>query len=144
MDDGEMRQKATLARVARLATMGPDNRPHLVPICFALAPASPGRADRLVSIVDDKPKRSARLQRLTNVRRHPAVSVLIDHYDDDWARLWWIRLDGTATVVEAGRAEHTDAAELLAAKYRQYRLQLPAGPVLAVHVQRWTGWAGAG
>jgi PPOX class probable F420-dependent enzyme len=125
------------ARVARLATIDPDGRPHLVPIVFAIA------GDTLYSAVDRKPKRSQRLRRIENARARPDVTVLVDRYDDDWALLWWIRVRGRARVLDAG-AERERALELLAEKYPQYRDEPPDGPVLAVDVVEVREWAGAG
>ena len=130
-----MRERVRDARVARLATVDADGRPHLVPICFVLD------GDDVYSAVDEKPKRSKRLKRLENIRVHPGVAVLVDHYDEDWTRLWWVRLDGTARVVEDG-PERERALALLREKYAQYRSELPTGPVIAVRVERWRGWAG--
>src|ERR671927_975256 len=93
------------ARVARRATTDPDGRPHLVPIVFALA------GDTLYSAVDRKPKRSTRLRRIENARARPEVTILVDHYEDDWGRLWWIRLRGRARVLEHG--EERERALLL-------------------------------
>jgi PPOX class probable F420-dependent enzyme len=134
MDPSEIRERVATARVARLATLGPDGRPHLVPICFAVA------GETLYSAVDEKPKRSQRLQRLENIRRRPEVTVLVDHYEEDWTRLWWVRLDGLAHVLEEG-TERGHALELLLAKYEQYRAEPPRGAVIAVRVERWTGWS---
>lgn len=134
MTPERMRQLVAEARVARLATLTPDGRLHLVPISFALA------ADTLYSAVDDKPKRSRRLQRLANVRANPDVAVLVDHYDDDWSRLWWVRLRGLARIIEDG-PELDSALTLLADKYEQYRVQPPGGPVLAMAVGEWRGWS---
>ena len=128
-----MRERVAAARVARLATLRADGRPHLVPICFAL------EGDALYSAVDEKPKRSRRLLRLENIRRRPDVAVLVDHYDEDWSRLWWVRLDGKATVHEDG-SPYERGLELLGAKYEQYRAEPPAGPVIAVRIERWRGW----
>ncbi len=125
------------ARVARLATIGPDGRPHLVPICFALS------GDTLYTAVDEKPKRSRRLQRLANVRTNPRVTVLVDHYEEDWERLWWVRLRGAGRVVEAG-PELENALALLRDKYAQYRTRPPAGPALAIRLDDWRGWSAAG
>src|SRR5918994_6654181 len=108
-----MRERVGAARVARLATVDAAGRPHLVPICFAL------EGEMLYSAVDEKPKRSQRLKRLANIRRHPHVSVIVDHYEEDWARLWWIRMDGTASVLGEG-AEREHGLALLQAKYHQY------------------------
>ena len=120
--------------MARLATVDADGRPHLVPICFVLD------ADTLYSAVDSKPKRTAALKRLENVRANPRVAVLLDHYEDDWSHLWWVRLDGRARVVEDAR-ERARALALLGEKYEQYRAAPPGGPVLAVEIERLSGWA---
>jgi PPOX class probable F420-dependent enzyme len=112
----------------------PRGRLHLVPVCFALD------GETLYSAVDDKPKASRRPQRLLNVRAHPEVALLVDHYEEDWERLWWVRLRGTARVLEAG-AEHERALDLLARKYEQYRRSRPPGPVIAVEVAEWRGWS---
>ena len=128
---GWERERVAAARVARLATVRPDGRPHVVPVTYALD------GDLLVTAVDAKPKRTTDLQRLRNIAANPAVSVLVDAYDDDWSRLWWVRLDGSAEVAEP-------TAELLApliAKYPQYFDAPPAGPVIVVSVLSWTSWS---
>jgi PPOX class probable F420-dependent enzyme len=134
MREARMRELVAAARVGRLATIGSGGRPHLVPICFAL------EGDVLYSAVDEKPKRSRRLQRLANVRAHPEVAVIVDHYEEDWTRLWWVRLRGTGRVVEHGE-ELEAALGLLREKYEQYREQPPAGPVLAIAIDEWRGWS---
>jgi PPOX class probable F420-dependent enzyme len=123
--------------VARLATLDADGRPHLVPITFVLV------GETLYSAVDAKPKRSRTLRRIENARDRPDVTVLVDHYEDDWARLWWVRLRGRARVLDGGE-EADRALELLTAKYEQYRQTGPAPPVLAVDVREWRTWDGAG
>jgi len=122
------------ARVARLATVGPDDRPHLVPICFVLD------GDVLYSAVDRKPKRSPNLKRIENIRANPQVTVLVDRYDDDWTQLWWVRLDGRARVLVEGQ-ERDRALALLVAKYPQYSAETPEGPVLAIDIERRRRWA---
>jgi PPOX class probable F420-dependent enzyme len=117
------------ARVARLATVDASGRPHLVPICFAI------EGDTLYTAVDEKPKRTRRLQRLANIEANPTVEVLIDHYEDDWSLLWWVRLRGVARIVE-----DPHAVELLVAKYPQYRAQPPTGPVIAVAIEERSEW----
>lgn len=136
MDRAELRRLAAGAPVARLATIDPEGRPHLVPICFALD------GDVIYSAVDQKPKRSPRLQRLENIRRHPEVAVLVDHYEDDWTRLWWARLRGPARVLEPG-PERSRALELLTAKYPQYALDPPRGDVIGIRVEEWRVWSAA-
>jgi PPOX class probable F420-dependent enzyme len=122
------------ARVAGLATIDPDGRPHLVPIVFAL------EGDTLYTAVDWKPKRSTVLRRIENARARPDVTILVDHYDDDWSQLWWIRLRGRARVLDAGE-ERERALALLADKYEQYRTRPPDGPVLAVDVIDVYSWS---
>jgi PPOX class probable F420-dependent enzyme len=145
----EARRRFGTAAVARLATNGPAGRPHLVPVTFALD------GDRIYTVVDAKPKTTTNLRRLRNIAADPRVTLLADHYEDDWARLWWARADGHAEILKpagAGRAAAPDGPqagvarprEALAARYPQYRADPPAGPVIRIRVERWTGWAAAG
>jgi PPOX class probable F420-dependent enzyme len=120
--------------VARLATTDPDGRPHLVPIVFAL------EGDTLYSAVDRKPKRSSKLRRIENARSRPDVTILVDHYEDDWTRLWWLRLRGHARVLDAGE-ERDHALALLKEKYPQYHTEPPDGPVLAVDITDVREWS---
>jgi PPOX class probable F420-dependent enzyme len=130
----ELRDRVTRARVARLATTDPDGRPHLVPIVFALL------GDTLYTAVDEKPKRSRTLRRIENARERPDVTVLVDHYEEDWTQLWWVRLRGRARILDEGD-ETSDALAALTAKYEQYRDAPPGLPVLAVDIVAWRGWA---
>ena len=98
--------------------------------------------DTIYFAVDGKPKTTTNLKRLQNIRANPAVSILADHYDDDWSKLWWVRADGTARVVTDG-AEAKRAIDLLENRYEQYRQARPGGPVVAIHIDRLTGWSGA-
>jgi PPOX class probable F420-dependent enzyme len=122
--------------VGRLATIDPDGRPHLVPIVFVLD------EDTLYSAVDAKPKRSRRLRRIENARARPDVTVLVDRYEDDWSRLWWVRLRARARVLDGGD-EAERALGLLREKYEQYRREPPGLPVLALDVVEWRGWLAA-
>jgi len=126
--------RLTSARVARLATTDPDGRPHLVPIVFVV------EGDTLYSAVDRKLKRSTRLRRIENARARPEVTILVDHYDDDWRHLWWLRLRGRARVLDDGQ-ERAHALALLQEKYPQYRSEPPDGPVLAVDVSDVRSWS---
>jgi PPOX class probable F420-dependent enzyme len=128
----QARERFTAARVARLATADPAGRPHLVPIVFAVD------GDRVYSVVDAKPKRTGALRRLANVRVNPAVALLVDHYDEDWSALWWVRAEGEARVLEPDEPEARQAVGLLAERYPQ---QQARGAVLAVDVARWSGWS---
>jgi PPOX class probable F420-dependent enzyme len=121
------------ARVARFATVTPDGRPTLVPVCFAID------GQTIYHAVDHKPKATRELARLRNLRAHPQAAALADHYDDaDWTALWWVRADGTARILDD--APH--AIDLLAQRYPQYRERRPAGPVIALEVERITWWHG--
>jgi PPOX class probable F420-dependent enzyme len=135
VDEALMRERAAAARVARLATVRADGKPHVVPCCFALD------GDLLYSAVDDvKPKSTAGLRRLDNIRAQPAVTVLVDHYSEVWTELWWIRLDGKAQVAEPGAPGNDAGLELLQAKYDQYRRQPPTGPLITVEILAWRAW----
>jgi PPOX class probable F420-dependent enzyme len=137
LDPAAARALFAAARVARLATVGAGGRPHIVPITFAL------EGDTLYTAVDDKPKRTRRLRRLENIAANEHVSVLVDHYQDDWSRLWWARADGVARIVSAAEPEHRQAVELLRRRYDQYRQSPPAGPAIVVAVVGWSGWRAA-
>ena len=136
MTGEQARQLFAAARVARLATVDATGRPHLVPVVFAVA------GHTVFNAVDAKPKRHTALRRLANVAANPRVCLLADHYDEDWRALWWVRADGTARVVGADDADGARGIGLLVARYDQYRAQPPAGPVLVVEVDRWSGWSG--
>ena len=134
--EDEARSRLAEARVARLATVDARGAPHLVPITFAVL------ADHIVTAVDHKPKRTTELARLRNLRAHPGVCVLADHYEERWEALWWVRADGVARILSGGDEDpdREAALDLLAARYPQYRLHRPEGPVIVVSVERWTGW----
>src|SRR6266705_979230 len=134
MDATAMRRRIADAKVARLATVGAGGKAHVVPICFAVD------GDTIYFAVDAKPKRTADLKRLRNIAANPSVSVLVDHYEDDWARLWWVRVDGTARLLAEG-AQAVRATDLLAARYPQYRRARPGGPVVAISIDRISGWS---
>jgi PPOX class probable F420-dependent enzyme len=136
VDQELARRRVLAARVARLATIAPDGRPHLAPIVFVLD------RDTLYTAVDAKPKRSRTLRRIENARDRPDVVLLVDHYEDDWTRLWWVRLRGRARVLDNGE-EANRALRLLNEKYQQYRRERPGLPVLAVDIAEWRGWDAA-
>lgn len=123
-------ERFATARVARLATVSASGAPHLVPIVFALV------GHVIHTAVDAKPKRTRHLRRLANIAINPAVTVLADHYDDDWSQLWWVRADGTARILDRS----DEGAAALATKYPQYSDKSPAGPYIVIAVDRWTAW----
>lgn len=134
MDQDEARRLFAPARVGRLATVTARGAPHVVPVVFALVD------DVAYSAVDGKPKTTTRLQRLANVAATGRASLLVDHYDDDWSRLWWVRLDGSAQVLPLDAAEVGTAVAALTHKYRQYVSQPPTGPVIAIRLTQWRWW----
>ena len=121
--------------MGRLATTTPTGRPHLVPVVFALV------GDVVWTAVDAKPKSTRSLRRLANIESNPRVSVLVDHYDDDWSALWWVRIDGAGAVVPVDAQGGPLALSALRAKYRQYTAQSPPGPLIRIDVDGWTSWS---
>lgn len=135
----DVRYRVSAARVARLATADRFGTPHLVPIVFTLD------GDAIHTCVDEKPKSTRRLRRLRNIEENPRVSMLVDHYSDDWTRLWWVRIDGIATIHDATARAGVAALDALARKYAQYRTARPAGPLITIDRLTWRSWeAGPG
>ena len=133
MDAEEMRERVERARSGVLSTVTAEGRPHAVPCCFVLY------GDLVYSAVDAKPKSTLALRRLDNLAANPAACLLVDRYDDDWSKLWWIRVDGTARVlIDCDERDH--ALDLLAAKYHQYQETRPPGPVIALDITAWRAW----
>lgn len=133
MDLPSARQRVHGAPVGRLGTVRPDGRPHLVPVCFAVVD------EVAYTAIDAKPKSTLGLRRLRNIEATPATCLLVDHYDEDWALLWWVRLDGSARVVRSA-SESEAALRALTSKYRQYDTVAIPGPVIALEIAAWTMW----
>jgi PPOX class probable F420-dependent enzyme len=131
LDEGTCRARVAAARVGRLATVGADLRPHVVPVTYAV------HGDEVFVGIDQKPKTTTALKRLRNIAENERVAILVDEYDEDWTHLWWIRVDGVARVL----ADAPEAVELLVAKYPQYEADPPRGPVIVVQVDGWSGWS---
>ena len=119
--------------VAMLATVGSDGAPHVVPVVFAV------HNDVVYTAVDAKRKTTQRLRRLANIEGNPKVSMLVDHYDDDWTQLWWVRADGVAAIHHSGEAMAVGYS-MLRKKYVQYQRIALDGPVVTIDVQRWSSW----
>lgn len=134
--EAEARARFATVPVVRLGTADGQGHPHLVVCTFAVD------GDTIYTAVDQKPKSTTALKRLRNVGENPWVTMLADHYTDDWEMLWWVRADGRAAIL-ADRRQMAAPLRLLADRYWQYRQAPPTGPVLAVTVQRWSGWTGA-
>ena len=129
------RARFAVARHAVLGTVDRTGAPHLVPVTFALIEGD------VVFAVDHKPKRTTALRRLDNITAHPAVSFLVEHYDDDWHRLWWVRIDAEATVTSAD--EDRSAVDVLVAKYPQYQQVRPSGVLVRSGIRTVIGWYSA-
>ncbi len=125
----------SVARVARLGTVGEDRAVRLVPVCFAIVDGC------LVSAVDHKPKRTGQLRRLDDMIAAGSATVLIDHYDDDdWSKLWWVRIRGRATVHASDDPAALTVVDALATKYRQYRERPPRGPAYRIELDEVRSW----
>ncbi len=125
-------------RVAHLATISPNGRPHSVPVTFA------NDSKHVWIALDQKPKRvgAMQLQRVRNIQANPQVALLVDRYDEDWERLAWVRVDGTARILQRGKA-HNEAIQLLRKKYPQYRkMQIDKQPVIEIAIERIVQWEG--
>ncbi|HUG31789.1 MAG TPA: TIGR03668 family PPOX class F420-dependent oxidoreductase [Acidimicrobiia bacterium] len=122
-----------VSRVGRLATVRPDGRPHVVPVTFAVT------EEVVVTMVDHKPKTTNRLQRLTNIEANPSASLIVDEWSEDWDRLRWVRVDGTARIHTEGRVWDQSRAALVA-KYPQYGEHPPEGPAIAIAIEGVSGW----
>ncbi|TQK29549.1 TIGR03668 family PPOX class F420-dependent oxidoreductase [Arthrobacter sp. SLBN-53] len=121
------------APVAALSTADDHGVPHLVPVVFAVD------GNTVYTAVDAKRKSTQRLRRLANIEVNPRVSLLVDHYEDDWSALWWVRADGTATVHHDGE-QMAIGYGLLRAKYPQYERTALDGPVVEIKVHHWAVW----
>jgi PPOX class probable F420-dependent enzyme len=127
------------ARVARLATVDQAGRPHIVPVCFVY------RGRVFYTAIDQKPKRvpAQKLARLRNIKHSPQVALLIDYYDEDWTKLWYILVRGTAVLIsKSGAKEHRLAIRALKAKYPQYRTGLLTddAPIIRISVEHISSW----
>jgi PPOX class probable F420-dependent enzyme len=140
MNEDDAWTRVRSARVGRMATVTPSNRPHVVPFVFVLLDHD-GRHVAYWT-VDRKPKRSTVLKRLTNIQTNPAVEFVVDGYDEDWGRLWWVRCSGTARVLDDG-GERLAALDALASKYVQYSDDPLDGPVVAIDIEHIGSWESA-
>jgi PPOX class probable F420-dependent enzyme len=133
LSDGQRRFLAH-QRVAHLATADRRAVPHVVPVCFVVSGGT------LYITIDEKPKRGTTLKRLQNIAENPAVAVIVDRYDEDWARLGWVMLRGRAEILSEGQ-EHQDAQALLRSRYPQLAaMQIAGYPVIAVRIERTRSW----
>ena len=131
MDETEALRRLAEAPVGYLATVRSNGDPHIVPFVFVVEDR------RILSMVDAKPKETTDLRRIRNIRANSSVSVLVDHYEPDWRRLWWVRVDGTAVVVDSS-LDHV--AALLRAKYPQYGAVDLVGPAIIIDIALVTWW----
>ena len=128
------------ARVGHLSTSGADARPHVIPVCFAVASNEWGQS--VYSVLDRKPKRTAltKLRRVRNILENPWASLVVDHYEEDWSSLWYMLITGPAELLEEGE-ERSTSIPLLRAKYRQYRqMDIDDNPVIKLAPERVVSW----
>ena len=129
-------QLLATARVGRLATSDAAGQPHVIPICYAFN----GRV--FYSVLDQKPKRVhlTRLRRVRNIQANPQVALVVDHFDEDWGRLWYILVTGRAELLVDGD-ERVEAVRLLREKYRQYReMGVDENPVIKITPAKVAAW----
>ena len=139
---GEARFFVKAARRATLATIAGDGRPRLVPVCFVIA------GEVAFIPIDEKPKDTAdplELARVRDIARRPAVTLLVDRWDEDWSRLGWVRLEGRAAIVNPTMPDHAAAVVALRAKYPQYRTHdLGGRPAIRIGIERVVSWGQLG
>ena len=124
------------SRLAHLATADRKGVPHVVPVCFAY------HQGYIYSVIDSKPKRTdpLKLKRVRNILANPKVALVLDHYDEDWDRLWYVLVSGTAQLILEGE-EHQRAVEALRQKYHQYLyMEIAAGPMIKITPMRVVRW----
>jgi PPOX class probable F420-dependent enzyme len=117
------------ARRAVLSTVDRNARPHSVPVCFAV------RRDELISPIDHKPKSGGVLARVRNLEANPNATLLFDHWDEDWTRLGWVMVTGTAHMEQPPRA-----SELLLDRYEQFRAMPDFDALIVIGPQRIVWW----
>ncbi len=130
----------TQARLGHLATADATGMPHVIPVCYTFD----GR--RIYSVLDRKPKRTAPsgLKRVRNIQANPKVSLVVDHYEEDWQSLWYVLVQGEALLLENGREQQT-AIGLLREKYQQYLdMDIDQNPVIRITPNQVVSWRGDG
>jgi PPOX class probable F420-dependent enzyme len=126
------------ARVARLATADQSGRPHVIPVCFVFD------GQVLYTPIDEKPKRVSprALRRVRNIEANPHVALVVDDYDEDWRRLRYALVRGTADLIGPDESGHAAAVARLRRKYPQYRtMRLEDRPVLRITPGRIVTWS---
>lgn len=138
----DVRAQLEAARHGYLSTASADANPHLQPVVFQIV------GEAVYIAIDEKPKTTLRLRRLTNIEQNPRFALLVDRYDDDWSRLWWVLLRGPADVLWPSKWDANEAARVIAAlrtKYPQYEsMALEERPLLRLRPDRVTRWSASG
>ena len=117
-----------------LASADNTGVPHVVVVTYAVV------TDNVVTAIDHKPKTTRSLKRLRNISENENVSFLVDHYEDDWDRLWWVRVDGPASIIKRGELFDI-SVDALVDKYPQYKDHRPKGPVIAIETADVSWWS---
>lgn len=123
-------------KVARLATVDLSGNPHVVPVCFALS------LDHCFVPLDAKPKtvRPFQLKRVQNILKHPSVCLIADQYSDDWSKLGFVLIRGSASILEHGPS-HIEAIKLLKNRYTQYlTMGIEEFPIISIEISSVSSW----
>jgi PPOX class probable F420-dependent enzyme len=125
-------------RVAHLATADAAGRPHVVPVCFAYVDG------RFYIAIDEKPKQTVRLKRVRNIEGNAQAALVFDHYDEDWSRLGWVMVNGSAAILSSG-PEHVRAVSALRGRYESYSSMILEGrPMIRVTPEKVSSWGALG
>ena len=132
------------ARVARLATIDLECKPHLVPVVFAYD----NDRDFYFIPIDEKTKRSRpeNLKRVRNIKENPNVALLIDEYNEDWTKLYFIMIQGKASIIGGKKLDQNEmsllkkAHKLLRNKYPQYQKIGVGEYVIMIMPQKVIAW----
>jgi PPOX class probable F420-dependent enzyme len=121
--------------VGHLGLVDEEGAPRVMPVTYAVAEG------RIWSAIDRKPKRAGEPARVGFLRRDPRAALTVDRYSDDWEELAWVQVLGSVAVLDVG--DGADGLEALSAKYEQYRVEVPPGPLLALRPERYLWWRAA-
>jgi coenzyme F420-0:L-glutamate ligase/coenzyme F420-1:gamma-L-glutamate ligase len=113
------------SRIGRLATVDLECKPHVIPVVFVF---DNDRNCYFIPI-DEKTKRSRpeNLKRVKNIQENPNIALLLDEYNEDWTKLYFIMIRGKGSILGGKKLEQNEmlilekAHKLLCDKYPQYK-----------------------
>ena len=138
------------ARVARLATVNSEGKPHLVPVVFAYD------REHYYIPIDEKtkqrPSKPEKLKRVKNIQANPNIALLIDEYNEDWTKLYFVMIQGRASLISNKKGEQENelllllekAHKLLAEKYHQYQKIGIGEYIIIIYPQKIVTWKNEG